>query len=107
MTSSLTWTPNETWSVNWTADWQTSQNIVFARDYISNMDSRQPNELSTGNFVRNDFTFRYNVNDDLALRAGVVNAFDAEQAPYLGTTLYSNFDPYGRRFFIGLNYKAW
>ncbi|MFN3494439.1 MAG: redoxin family protein, partial [Hydrogenophaga sp.] len=29
----------------------------------------------------------------------------SEQAPYLGTTLYSNFDPYGRRFFIGLNYK--
>jgi len=107
MTSSLTWTPNETWSVNWTADWQTAQNIVYARDYVSNMDSRQPNELSTGNFVRNDFTVRYNVNDDLMLRAGVVNAFDAEQAPYLGTTLYSNFDPYGRRFFIGLNYKAW
>jgi len=107
MTSSLTWTPNEVWSVNWTADWQTAQNIVYARDYVSNMDSRQPNELSTGNFVRNDFTLRYNVSDDLSLRAGVVNAFDAEQAPYLGTTLYSNFDPYGRRFFFGLNYKAW
>lgn len=106
-TSSLTWTPNETWSVNWTADWQAAQNIVYPRDYVLNMDSRQPNELSTGNFVRNDFTFRYNVRDDLSLRAGVVNAFDAEQAPYLGTTLYSNFDPYGRRFFIGLNYKAW
>jgi outer membrane receptor protein involved in Fe transport len=106
-TSSLTWTPNETWSVNWTADWQTAQNIVYPRDFISNIDSREASQLNTGNFVRNDFTFRYNVNDDLALRAGVVNAFDAEQAPYLGTTLYSNFDPYGRRFFIGLNYKAW
>ncbi|NBW06868.1 MAG: TonB-dependent receptor [Caulobacteraceae bacterium] len=107
MTSSLTWTPNEIWSVNWTADWQTAQNIVYPRDFVSNMDSRQGDELNTGNFVRNDFTVRYNVNDDLMLRAGVVNAFDAEQAPYLGTTLYSNFDPYGRRFFIGLNYKAW
>jgi outer membrane receptor protein involved in Fe transport len=106
-TSSLTWTPNDTWSVNWSADWQTAQNIVYARDFISNADSRQGDELSTGNFVRNDFTFRYNVTDDLSLRTGVVNAFDAEQAPYLGTTLYSNFDPYGRRFFIGLNYKAW
>ena len=56
--------------------------------------------------MRNDFTVRYNVNQDLTLRAGVVNAFDSEQAPYLGTTLYSNFDPYGRRFFIGLNYKV-
>ena len=27
-TSSLTWTPNDTWSVNWTADWQTAQDIV-------------------------------------------------------------------------------
>ncbi len=107
MTSSLTWTPNEIWSVNWTADWQTAQNIVYPRDFVANMDSRQGDQLNTGNFVRNDFTVRYNVNDDLMLRAGVVNAFDAEQAPYLGTTLYSNFDPYGRRFFIGLNYKAW
>jgi outer membrane receptor protein involved in Fe transport len=107
MSSSLTWTPNDTWSVNWTADWQTAQNIVYPRDYVTNMDSRQPDELDTGNFVRNDFTFRYNVTNDLSLRTGVVNAFDAEQAPYLGTTLYSNFDPYGRRFFIGLNYKAW
>ena len=105
-TSSLTWTPNETWSVNWTADWQSAQNIVFRRDYVNNADGRSADQLDTGNFVRNDFTVRYNVNQDLTLRAGVVNAFDSEQAPYLGTTLYSNFDPYGRRFFIGLNYKV-
>ncbi len=106
-TSSLTWAPNDTWSVNWTADWQSAQNIVYARDFITNADQREVNELATDNFVRNDFTVRWAVKDDLTLRAGVVNAFDAEQAPYLGTTLYSNFDPYGRRFFIGLNYKAW
>jgi len=105
-TSSLTWTPNETWSVNWTADWQSAQNIVFRRDFVNNADGRSADQLDTGNFVRNDFTVRYNVNQDLTLRAGVVNAFDSEQAPYLGTTLYSNFDPYGRRFFIGLNYKV-
>ena len=106
-TSSLTWTPNDTWSVNWTADWQSAQNVVYARDFIFNADSRQQDELDTGNFVRNDFTVRWNVMDDLSVRAGVVNAFDAEQAPFLGTTLYSNFDPYGRRFFVGLNYKVW
>ncbi|HEX8471367.1 MAG TPA: TonB-dependent receptor [Brevundimonas sp.] len=106
-TSSLTWTPNETWSVNWTADWQSAQNIVYARDFVNNADSREVGQMDTGNFVRNDFTLRYNVTDDLSLRTGVVNAFDAEQAPYLGTTLYSNFDPYGRRFFVGLNWKAW
>ena len=106
-TSSLTWAPNDTWSVNWTADWQSAQNIVYARDFITNADQREVSELATDNFVRNDFTVRWAVKDDLTLRAGVVNAFDAEQAPHLGTTLYSNFDPYGRRFFIGLNYKAW
>ena len=39
--------------------------------------------------------------------AAVVNAFDAEQAPWLQTTLYSNFDPYGTRYFIGLNFRPW
>jgi outer membrane receptor protein involved in Fe transport len=104
-TSSLTWTPNETWSVNWTMDWQTAQDIISPRDFINNADSRPVEYLNTGNFARHDFTFRWNVRDDLSLRTGVVNAFDNEQAEWLGTTLYSNFDPYGRRFFIGLNYR--
>ena len=104
-TSSLTYTPNETWSVNWTADWQSANNIVRTRDLVVNADSRPLEYADTGNFVRNDFTLRYNVRDDLSMRFGVVNAFDAEQSPALGQTLFSNFDPYGRRFFIGLNYR--
>ncbi len=104
-TSSLTYAPNDIWSVNWTADWQTAQDIVQPRDFITNADQRLTSELDTGNFARHDFTVRWNVRDDLSLRAGVVNAFDAEQPNYLGTTLYSNFDPYGTRFFIGLNFK--
>jgi outer membrane receptor protein involved in Fe transport len=106
-TSSLTYTPNDTWSVNWTADWQSANNIQRTRDFVLNADNREPEFNNTGNFVRNDFTIRYNVRDDLSLRAGVVNAFDAEQSPVLGQTLYSNFDPYGRRFFIGLNFRPW
>ena len=106
-TSSLTYTPNDTWSVNWTADWQSANNIQRLRDVVVNVDNREPEYNNTGNFVRNDFTVRYKMSDGLALRAGVVNAFDAEQSPALGQTLYSNFDPYGRRFFVGLNYKAW
>jgi outer membrane receptor protein involved in Fe transport len=105
LSSSLTYKPNDIWSVNWTADWQTASDIVQLRDYVNNADSRAISELNTGNFTRHDFTVRYNVRDDLSLRAGVVNAFDEEQPAYLGTTLYSNFDPYGRRFFIGLNYR--
>ncbi len=104
-TSSLTWEPNDVWSVNWTADWQTAQDSVRIRDALVNNDQRPYDEFATGDFTRHDFTVRWNVRDDLSLRAGVVNAFDAEQATYLGTTLYSNFDPYGRRFFIGLNYR--
>ena len=103
--SSLTYTPNEIWSVNWTADWQAAQDITERRDFVNNADARLVSELDTETFTRHDFTLRYNVREDLSVRAGVVNAFDAEQAPYLGTTLYSNFDPYGRRFFIGLNYR--
>ncbi|WP_168196785.1 TonB-dependent receptor domain-containing protein [Brevundimonas sp. M20] len=105
MSSSLTWTPNDVWSVNWTADWQSSQDIIQIRDAVSNNDQREYDEFRTGDFTRHDFTVRWNVRNDLSVRAGVVNAFDAEQATYLGTTLYSNFDPYGRRFFIGLNYR--
>ncbi|HYC69228.1 TonB-dependent receptor domain-containing protein [Brevundimonas sp.] len=104
-TSSLTYTPNDTWSVNWTVDWQTSQDIVQLRNYVSNSDSRPVEYIETGNYARHDFTVRWNVRDDLSLRAGVVNAFDAEQAPWLGTAVFSNFDPYGTRYFIGLNYR--
>lgn len=104
-TSSLTYAPNEIWSINWTADWQTAQDIVQIRDAVDNIDGRDFGEFNSRNFTRHDFTVRWNAREDLSIRAGVVNAFDAEQAPYLGTTLYSNFDPYGTRFFIGLNYR--
>ena len=104
-TSSLTYTPNDTWSVNWSADWQAANNITRLRNQVLNADNREFQYNNTGNYVRNDFTVRYNVNDTLSMRVGVVNAFDAEQSPALGQTLYSNFDPYGRRFFIGLNYR--
>ena len=108
LTSSLTYKPNDVLSVNWTVDWQTSQdNASKIRDYAltGNPDARVWGDMRTGNFARHDFTVNWAARDDLSLRAGVVNAFDAEQARYLGTTLYSNFDPYGRRFFIGLNYR--
>ena len=106
-TSRVTWQPIDSLSMTWTADWQTSQDIADYRTYITNWDDRAIEYLRTGNFVRNDFSVRYELTDDVTLRAGVTNIFDAEQAPFLGTTLYSNFDPYGRRFNVGLNYKLW
>ena len=107
LTSSLAWQPIDSVTLTWTADWQTSQDIVQYRTFVTNSDSQPVEYLRTGNFVRNDFNVRYNVNDDVTLRAGVTNVFDAEQAPWLGTTLYSNFDPYGRRFNVGLNWRVW
>lgn len=107
LTSSLTWSPNDIWSVNWSMDWQTAQDSTNFRDQIGNLDSRPFETYDTGNFARHDFTVRWNAADDLSIRMGVVNAFDAEQPDYLGGTLLSNMDPYGTRFFVGLNYRPW
>jgi len=104
-TSTLTWHPTEVLQFSWVADFQTAQNILFLRDFVANADSRPLEYLNTGNFVRNDFNVRYDLNNGVTLRAGVTNAFDAEQAPWLGVTLDSQFDPYGRRFNMGLNYR--
>lgn len=88
-------------------DWQTAQHMVRPSTFVNNPDSRPASELDTGDFARHDFTVRWNVNDDVSLRAGVVNAFDNSQHPWLGTTLYNQFDAFGRRFFIGMNYRLW
>ncbi len=105
LSSQLTWTPNDTFSVTWVADWQSAQDIVQARDQVNNADNRPSDYFDTGNFTRHDFTIRYNVSDQLSLRTGVTNAFDAEQPAYFGTGFIDNMDPYGTRFFIGLNYR--
>lgn len=108
-TSSLTWVPTDALSVNWTVDWQAAQDIVRNRDIVLNnqLDNRPYEYYSTGNFARHDFTVRYQVNDELTLRTGVVNAFDAEQAVWTRAGFNDNFDPYGTRFFFGLNYRPW
>jgi outer membrane receptor protein involved in Fe transport len=106
-TSSLAWKPIDTLTLTWTADWQSSQDLSQLRTLILNLDTQPLEYRETGNFVRNDFAVRYDLTDDVTLRAGVTNVFDAEQAPWLGTTLYSNFDPYGRRFNVGLNWRVW
>ena len=105
LTSSLTWSPNDIWSVNWSVDWQTAQDSTNFRDNLGNLDTRPFNTYDTGNFARHDFTVRWNAADDLSVRFGVVNAFDAEQADYLGGGLLSHQDPYGTRFFVGFNYR--
>ncbi len=108
MTSTLAWqTPHEPLRVTWTADWQTAQDIVQMRDFVNNADQREARYANTENFVRNDLSARYQVRDNLAVTATVQNVFDAEQARWLGATVYSNFDPFGRRYSISLNYRPW
>ena len=105
--SRLTWRPNDVLALTWTADWQASQDLNKTRDIVAtgNLDF-QPYEWNrTGNFVRNDFSVRYDVRDDLTLRANVTNIFDAESPRYMGFA--STFDPYGRRFNVGLSYRPW
>ena len=108
MTSTLAWqTPHDPLRVTWTADWQTAQDIVRARDFVSNADQREVKYMDTGAFMRNDISARYQVREDVTVTATVQNVFDAEQANWLGSTLYSNFDPFGRRYSISLNYRPW
>jgi outer membrane receptor protein involved in Fe transport len=108
MTSQLAWAPTDALTVSWTMDWQSSQNITFLRDFVRNSDASDVEYLTTGNFARHDIGVRYAVRDDLTLSAGVTNVFDAEQPAWLNAgALVSSFDPYGRRFNIGLNYRPW
>ncbi len=115
-TSRLTWSPTDALSVTWTADFQTSQSMTNAqgaaiklRDLVrsGDLDSRPLDSLSTGAFVRNDLTVRYDITDAVTLRAGVTNILNEEQNPYLGSAIYNNFDSYGRRFNVGLNVKLY
>lgn len=104
-TSTLGYSPNDRLRVQWVVDWQSAQDISQARNFVSNADARLVQYMDTGNFARHDFLVRYKVNDDVSIRAGVTNAFDAEQAPWLGYTLYSNFDSWGTRYHFGVNWK--
>jgi len=107
MTSSLSYSPNDRLTATWSVDWQSAQVILFDRNQVNNVDSRNPEFYDTGNFTRHDLAFRYAVRDDLDLRFGVTNLMNAEQAPWLGTGLNSQFDPYGRRFNVGFNYRPY
>lgn len=106
-TSTVAYMPTDRLTLTWAMDWQTAQDIVKKRDMAANWDNRFEQYYDTGDFARHDFTVNYQMRDNLSVRAGVTNAFDAEQARWLATTLYSNFDPWGRRFFVGFNYRPW
>lgn len=107
LTSTLSYAPNADWAFNWVVDWQSSQDLLRTRDQVAsgNIDNRPREFYETGNFARHDFGVTWKTTDEVTLRAGVVNAFDAEQPGWMGVGLSSNFDPYGTRYYIGLNYR--
>jgi len=55
------------------------------------------------NFWQHDLSARYDLGDDVTLRAGVTNLFDAE--PTIQAGLQDQFDLFGRRYFVGVNYR--
>ncbi len=105
--SRLTWRPNDVLALTWTADWQASQDRNKTRDIVAtgNLDFQPWEWNRTGNFLRNDLSMRYDVRDDLTLRANITNIFDEQSPRYMGFA--STFDPYGRRFNVGLSYRPW
>jgi len=109
LSSTLSYLPNDDWQFSWTMDWQSAQDIVRERDVLisGNVDNRPREWFTSGNFARHDFGVSWRATDEVTVRAGVTNAFDAEQARHLGTTLYSNFDPYGTRYYFGLNWRPY
>ncbi len=103
--SKVNWTVSEKLSVQWAVDWQSAQEIIDADTLGGNNDIYDSKYFTSGSFTQHDFTVRYSPREDITLRGGVVNAFDATPAPWLGNTSSDNFDLFGRRFFIGFNYK--
>ena len=98
---SIRWS-NDKMSVTW--------NTIWIDSMISN-NAFQPNQLDpyyTGDYWRHDLRASYKVNDQIRVRAGIINLFD-EYPPELpevftGTgTGSSQYDNRGRFFFVGAN----
>lgn len=101
-----TWSPIDELRISWDMDWQAEQEILDDSVFLTNTDTRLREYANTTDFIQHDLTVSYDVWENLRLRAGVVNIFDAEPDRWLGsTTTADNFDFWGTRFFVGLNYK--
>ncbi len=104
--STVNWSPTPDLAFSWKWDWQASQEIDDLNDLTNNLDRYEDLRYTqTGDFSQHDFSVRWQVRDNVTLRAGVVNAFDAEPARWLGGTSADNFDLFGRRFFLNINYR--
>jgi outer membrane receptor protein involved in Fe transport len=106
-TSRVTWTPNDKLAITWQYEWQSAQDLRKFRDTLpsGNLDIDYFDAFTTEDFATSNFSVRYNLTDEVTLRGGVTNAFDAEPPPYLGFA--SSFEPFGRRFNVGINYRPY
>lgn len=105
LATSVAWNYRSDLSFYWNMDFQSAQEILDIDDYRRDPDNRDLEYYTTGDFIQHDFSVRWEVKPGVTLRGGVVNAFDAEPAPWLGNTSAENFDQYGRRFYVGFNFK--
>lgn len=92
-------------SFYWNMDFQSSQEIQDVNVWQRDPDNREFKYISTGDFIQHDFSVRWDVKENILLRAGVVNAFDADPVDWLGQTTADNFDLFGRRFYAGFQYR--
>jgi len=97
---------NTTWAqgpiqISWRVDYQRAYDVVYLRNLVSNLDSRDLEYIKVPNFWQHDVSFRYDLTDNVTLRGGVTNLLDAE--PTIQAGLQDQYDLFGRRFFIGIN----
>jgi len=100
------WAVSKNFNVRWQADYQASQYLLNVNTLGGNDDLYEnTNFYETGSFLQHDFSAQYAPNKNLVIRGGVVNAFDKKPAVWLGNTSSDNFDLFGRRYFVGMNYN--
>lgn len=88
-------------TLTWRMDFQEAQELVNRATIGLNVDTRPSNLFTTEDFYQHDFAVRYDVTDNIVIRGGVNNVFDAE--PNVQTGFADNFDLWGRRFFASVN----
>jgi outer membrane receptor protein involved in Fe transport len=103
--SSLTYSPTDRLGLTWKWDYQTSQESFDSDFLINDPDNRAAEFLETGDYHQHDFNLRYDLRENVTLRAGVTNAFDVEPEEFRGATGAAQFDLFGRRYFVGLNVR--
>lgn len=94
-------------ALTWEVDYQTSQEIFDESVLANDPDNRRSELLESGAFTQHDFLARWDIRDNVRLRAGVINAFDAEPAiqAFEASAAADIFDFFGRRFYVGLNMR--